>query len=240
MWIIQSKYDMNNSIRVVIIDGWDKIASEQRRYEIWCEFEKWRKYHKNIKVIITSRYMEERLWGTAYFSRLQPFSQEEAMDFLKIITRDDSFNEKIFQRSVNIFNTPLMLKMYAMAINQLGMIPEEATLENFLFSYVTRYSKEESWTLENLAFRMMQEDKMFVALEDNSNLMHLSYYAELCIQDGKVAFSHKIFYELFAAMYIVHHIINFPGASPQMPQRHLPPAQNAGAGYSLKPHFVWY
>ncbi len=206
MNIVRHKYDMNRAIRIIIIDGWDEADLGLQRLEIWQELQIWRKHHENIKLIITARHMEEYIGQNEYFFRMLPFTMEEAMCFLKALTRDKPINEKIARNAIEFFNTPLMLKTYVMAINQLGMIPEEATLENFLFSYVTRYSKEESWTLENLAFRMMQEDEMFVALEDNSNLMHLSYYAELCIQDGKVAFSHKILYELFAAMYIVHHI----------------------------------
>lgn len=206
MNIVRHKYDMNRAIRIIIIDGWDETDLGLQRIEIWQELQIWRKYHENIKLIITARHMEEYVWKNECILRMEPYSKEEALYFLKLITEDQPISEEVAQRAVDIFNTPLMLQTYVMAINQLDIAPEEATLENFLFASISRYSLEASKVLENLAFKMMQENEMFVSLEDNSNLMHLGYYAELCIQDGKVAFSHKIFYELFAAMYIVRHI----------------------------------
>lgn len=208
MNIVRHKYDMNRAIRIIIIDGWDEADLGLQRLEIWQELQIWRKYHENIKLIITARHMEEYIWQNEYFFRMLPFSTEEAMYFLKALTRDNPINEEIARNALEFLNTPLMLKTYVIAINQLGITPEEATLENFLFSSISRYSVEASKVLENLAFKMMQENRIFITIKDDNNLKHLSKFPELHIQEGQVSFFHKIYYELFAAKYIVRYLFN--------------------------------
>lgn len=108
---IQKKY--KNCIRAVIIDGWDELFPE-KRLKIWHELVEWRNCHKNIKVIITSRCVEKNIWESANFLKIPPLTQQEALALLRMMTGSDFEQEESVLRFINVFNTPLMLKMLVM------------------------------------------------------------------------------------------------------------------------------
>lgn len=204
---IRGECEINNRMRVVIIDGWDELFPEGRQ-NIWYELIDWQNHHKDIKIIITSRYKEDYIWENADSLRIHPLSQVEALAFLKSMTGGDFSREESVKRLVNIFSTPLMLKMLVMVTSQQGIAIEEATKDNLLFSLISKYSEEENRTLESIAFSMMQENKMIIVSEDTRYLEHLKKYSELYIKDEQVSFSHKIFYEIFSAKHIFRHIFS--------------------------------
>lgn len=202
---IQSEYEINNRIRVIIIDGWDVLIPNER-LNAWYNIMKWHYCHKEIKVIITSRYMENSIWENADIIRIHPLSQREVYTFLNSMTRDRFISDELAKKIVD-FNTPLLLKMFVALTGQLDIPLEECTRDNILFSLISsQHSEEENWALENIAFRMMQDNKMIITLSDNKYLKYLSKFKELRIERGQVSFVHKMFYEIFAAKYAFRHI----------------------------------
>lgn len=201
---IQNEYEINNSAKVVILDGWDALIPKDR-FSTWCQLVDWQNSH-GIKLIITSRYMERDIWKNAEILKINPLSQNEAFHYLQSMTNSNFTNNEAIVRLINIFNTPFMLKQLVRATSQLGIPLEEATRENFLLSFISRYSEEESSVLENIAFEMMQKNKMAIMPMDDSYLKYLSGYKELFIEEGRVSFRHKSFHEIFAARYIFRRI----------------------------------
>ena len=201
---IRNEYRINNSAKVVIIDGWDVLIPEER-LKTWCQIVDWQNSH-GIKVIITSRYMEDNIWRNAEILKIRPLSLDEALRFLEIMTKRNFSNNDAVIGLVNIFSTPLMLKLLVVATGQLGIPIEEATRENFILSFISQYSEEESWALESIAFEMMQKNKMIIMLTDSIYLKYLSHYKELSIEEEKISFRHKFYYEIFAARYIFRQI----------------------------------
>lgn len=195
--------ECKNCIRAVIIDGWDALFPE-KRLKIWHELVEWRNCHKNIKVIITSRYVEKNIWESANFLRIPPLTQQEALTLLRMMTGSDFEQEESVLRFINVFNTPLMLKMLVMVTRQQSIPLEEATKDELLFTLISKYSDEESQILENIAFKMMKENKM--TLKQGTFLEHLSTYRELHLENNTISFSHKAFYEIFVAKYVFRHI----------------------------------
>lgn len=59
---IQREYEINNSIRVIIIDGWDELYPSER-LKVWYRLIDWKGYHNNVKIIITSRQVENLYFG---------------------------------------------------------------------------------------------------------------------------------------------------------------------------------
>ena len=201
---IRSEYEINKSAKVVIVDGWDVLIPEER-INTWHQLVDWQNSH-SIKVIITSRYMESNIWKNAEIIKINPLSQNEAFHFLQSMTNSNFTNNEVIIRLVSVFNTPLMLKLLVLATSQLSIPLEEATRENFLLSFISQYSEEESSVLESIAFEMMQKNEMVVMTTDSIYLKYLSRYKELFIEEGKVSFRHKSFHEIFAAWYIFQHI----------------------------------
>ena len=201
---MQNEYEINNSAKVVIIDGWDALIPEDR-FSTWRQLVDWQNRH-GIKVIITSRYMEGDIWKNAEVLKINPLSQNEAFHFLQSMSNSNFTNNEAIISLINIFNTPFMLKLLVRATSQLGIPLEEATRENVLLSFISRYSEEESSVLESIAFEMMQKNEMVIMPTDSSYLKYLSVYKELIIEEGRVSFQHKSFYEIFAARYIFRKI----------------------------------
>lgn len=188
--IIRSEYEINNNTRVVIIDGLDELFPEERR-NIWHKLVDCNNSHKNIKFIITSRYHEEYFLENVDLHKINPLSEMEAFAFLKSMTGEDFSHKESVKSLVNIYNTPLMLKMLIMVASQQEIPIEQVTKDKLLFSLILKYSEEENWILEGIAFRMMQENKMFISLKDNRYLEYLRQYGELYIKDEQVSFSNK-------------------------------------------------
>ncbi len=201
---MQNEYEINNSAKVVIIDGWDALIPEDR-FSTWRQLVDWQNRH-GIKVIITSRYMEGDIWKNAEVLKINPLSQNEAFHFLQSMSNSNFTNNEAIISLINIFNTPFMLKLLVRATSQLGIPLEEATRENVLLSFISRYSEEESSVLESIAFEMMQKNEMVITSTDGSYLKYLSGYKELFIEEGRISFQHKSFYEIFAARYIFQRI----------------------------------
>ena len=202
---IRNEYEINNNIKVVIIDGWDMLVPGERLIT-WNELVDWQSEHKDIKVIITSRNMENNIWDDAEFLRIYPLSQVEALEFLKSMAGSNLINDEAAMRLVNIFTSPLMLKMLIMATKQFGIPLEEATRDKLLYILITQYSEEANRTLEDIAFKMMQKNEIIITLTDTRYLKYLSQFKELHIENEQVSFLHKAFYEIFAAKYILRHI----------------------------------
>lgn len=91
-----------------------------------------------------------------------------------------------------------------MVTRQQSIPLEEATKDELLFTLISKYSDEESQILENIAFKMMKENKM--TLKQGRFLEHLSTYRELHLENNTISFSHKTFYEIFVAKYVFRHI----------------------------------
>ena len=204
---IRSGYKENDGIRVVIIDGWDELISE-KRLNTWYMLVDWLNYHQDIKVIITSRYIDGNIGQGAECVRIHPLSQDDALFFLKSMTGEDFSHEESVLRLINIYNTPLMLKMLVMTARQQGIPLKEATIDNFLLSIISRYSEGESQILESIAFRIIQEEKMTIVINDERYLKQLRQFSELYIEKEEVSFSHKIFYEIYAAKYIFQNLFS--------------------------------
>lgn len=202
---IQKEYEINNGIRVIIIDGWDELYPGEE-LNVWHKLTDWQRYHNDVKFIITSRQVENYIWEKADFLRIHPLSQMEALAFLNSITGDNFALEESVIKLVNTFNTPLLLQTLVMVTKERGIPLAEATMDNLLFSLISHYSEEDSRTLENIAFQMMQENKMTITSESNRYLKPLNQYAELYIEKNQISFSHMAFYEIFAAKYIYRHI----------------------------------
>lgn len=60
--------------------------------------------------------------------------------------------------------------------------------------------------LESIAFEMMQKNEMFIMSTDCKFLKSLIHYNELSIEETRVSFRNKNYYEIFAARYIFRHI----------------------------------
>lgn len=203
---LQMEYNFNNnSSKVVIIDGWDALVPKET-IKVWYKLMDLQKYNKDIKLIITSRHMENCVWENADIIRMYPLSQMEALVFLKNMIGDSFVINESVTRLANTFNTPLMLKTLVKATNQLGIPLEKATRDNLLFSFISQYSEEENYTLESIASKMMRENKIIIAISDERYLKYLSTYKELYIEKEQVTFSHRVFYEIFAAKYIFRHV----------------------------------
>lgn len=201
---IRNEYETNNSAKVVIIDGWEVLIPKER-LNTWNQIVDWQNGH-DIKVIITSRYMENNFWKNTEILKIRPLSMDEAFYFLEVMTKRSVTNIEAVIEFVNIFRTPLMLKLLVVATSQLGIPIEKATRENFILSFISQYSEEESWALESIAFEMMQKNEMIIMPTDSIYLKYLSRYKELSIEDGQVSFWHKNYYEIFAARYIFRQI----------------------------------
>lgn len=76
----------------------------------------------------------------------------------------------------------------------------------FLFSLISHYPEKDNRTLEIIAFKMLQENRMTISSENNRYLNHLGQYAELNIEKNQLSFSHMAFYEIFATKYIYRNI----------------------------------
>lgn len=198
---IYENYKSNN-IKVIIIDGWDEQTSQQNRFHSWQSILEWQNQHKGIKVIITSRIFNEYVYEGIDIFEMQPFSQSEAIYFLKAITGKDFTSKGIMPELTSIYNTPLLLKMLAVVSYSHGMPLEKFTIENLLFSLTSEYSNEQIIILEQLAFKMMQMGNTIIKIENTDELCALNQYKELSIDNEHVAFVHKILYEFFAAKYI--------------------------------------
>lgn len=204
---IRSVYKENDGIRVVIIDGWDELASE-KRLNTWYMLVDWLNYHQGIKVIITSRYVDDNIWQRAECLIIHHLSQQDALCFLQSMTGEDFSHEKSVLRLINIYNTPLMLKMLVMTARQQGILLKEVTMDDLLLSIISRYSERESHILESIAFRMMQEGRIAIVLNDDRYLKQLRQFSELYIEKERVEFSHITFYEIFAAKCIFKNIFS--------------------------------
>ena len=93
---------------------------------------------------------------------------------LRMMTGSDFEQEESVLRFINVFNTPLMLKMLVMVTRQQSIPLGEATKDELLFTLISKYSDEESQILEDIAFKMMKENKM--TLKHGTFLDHLSTY----------------------------------------------------------------
>lgn len=201
---IRNEYKIGNSVKVVIIDGWDALITEER-LKTWHQIVDWQDNH-GMKVIITSRYMENSIWSNIEILKIRPLSLDEAFYFLEVMTKRNVTKNETTIGLVNIFSTPLLLKLLVVATSQLGIPIEEATRENLILSFILQYSEEESWVLESIAFEMMQKNEMIIMPSDSIYLKYLSRYKELSVDEGQVSFRHNSYYEIFAARYIFRQI----------------------------------
>lgn len=203
--IMQNEYKLNNKIQVIIIDGWDELESK-RKQNTWHNIVTWQNSHKDIKIIITSRYRETNIWENADFVTICPLSQVEAVAFLKVMTGKDFSCEESVIKLISIFNTPLMLKMLVEVTSRNGISLEGTSIDDLISSIILHYPREDSQILESIAFKMMQENKMSISSRDNKYLDHLDEYTELHVEKDQISFKHMAFYEIFAARYIFQHI----------------------------------
>lgn len=81
--------------------------------------------------------MENNIWKNTEILKIHPLSLNEAFHFLEITTKRNIINNDAIIGLVNIFNTPLMLKLLVDATNRLGIPIEEATGENFVLSFIS-------------------------------------------------------------------------------------------------------
>lgn len=202
---IQKECECRNLIKAIIIDGWDELVPE-KRLKTWHELNEWKNFHRNIKIIITSRCVEDNIWDSTNLLRIRPLSQVEALDLLRRMTGNNFEHEQTVLRLIDIFNTPLMLKMLVTVTRQQGISLKEITMDDLLLFVISKYTDKESQMLENIAFRMMKENKMIIMSKDGRLLECLSRYKELFIEKEHISFSHRAFYEIFVAKYVFRHV----------------------------------
>ena len=107
------------------IDGWDELVPE-KRLKTWHELNEWKNFHRNIKIIITSRCVEANVWDSTNFLRIHPLSQVEALNLLRRMTGNNFEHEETVLRLIDVFNTPLMLKMLVTVTRQRGISLKES------------------------------------------------------------------------------------------------------------------
>lgn len=202
---IKKECESRNLIKAIIIDGWDEIVPE-KRLKTWHKLDEWQISHRNIKIIITSRCVENNIWESTNLLKIRPLSQVEALALLRRMTGSNFEHEETVLRFIDVFNTPLMLKMLVTVTRQQGISLKETTIDNLLVFAISKYTEKESQMLENIAFTMMKENKTVIALKDDKILECLSLYKELHIEKGYISFSHRAFYEIFVAKYVFRHV----------------------------------
>lgn len=196
--------EIKNTIKTVIFDGWDEVSSGTRAL-IWQKLRQWQSNKKDKKIIITSRNYE-KIWDKSETLRIAPLTIKEALVFLKAMTGEDFSNNESVMRLINIFNTPLMLKLLVMSAIEQGVPLQDISMDYFWHHFVSQYFAEEDCLLENLAFEMLKANKNILTINDDNYLYTLSCYKILCIEEKQVAFSHNMFFEMFVAKYAYRHI----------------------------------
>lgn len=200
-WSLQNIYKANSNLTAVIFDGWDML-NPTHRLNTWHELVDWQIHNQHVKLIITSRYMENCIWKDTDVLNILPLSQPDALFFLRSIVGERLKISESLKALVGIYNTPLMLKMLLMSSRQMGISLDEVTSNQLMIFLISHYGEEASYILESIAFRMMKENQMSITLSDDRYLKILSAYKELQINKTEISFTHNFFYELFAAKHI--------------------------------------
>lgn len=203
--IIENEYQKNNSIKIIIVDGWDEIQQKERQ-RIWKKLERWHNQYSSVKLIITSRMLDNIICEKAEILRMNPLSKQESLQMLSLLSKRKITNLESVENLMSICNTPLMLKCLVKATDELKIPLENLTIDNILFSLVSQHSNEDSNILESIAFEMMQKDKCIITIPDQHQLTNLERFRELHIVIDEVSFVHKSFFEIYAAKYIFNSI----------------------------------
>lgn len=201
---ICEKGKLENTDKVIIIDGWDELYSINGESYILSELILWARNCVGIKIIVTLRYINNNIDREINVLKLYPFTEEEGVHYLYcmgVLDKDAIANRNIYN-VLRVCNTPLLLNMLIFTCQDLDLSIEEISTEKILYSIMKRHTNEENMILEHLAYEMIHTQRYFISIHDESVLSSMAGYEEIIVEDNQISFVHKMFLDFFAAIYI--------------------------------------
>lgn len=201
---IYEKEKLENTDKVIIIDGWDELYSINGEGYILSELISWIRSCVGIKIIITLRNISNNIDKEIVVLKLYPFTEEEGAYYLHsmgILDKDAIANRNIYN-VLRVCNTPLLLNMLIFTCQDLDIPIGEISTEKILYSIMRHHTNEENMILEHLAYEMIHTQRYFVNIYDEGVLSSMAEYEEIIVEDNQISFVHKMFLDFFAAIYI--------------------------------------